>query len=128
MNNVTYIGEIPFSLLNISSLRKVALVRNNLNGSLPHEMCHKLPQLEIFRMNTNQLEGSIPRSIGNCTMLEGLYLEENFLTGTLNMLSSYLNNLHKIYLTYPFTINHYPSFLFISYPFSLISLSFMILS
>lgn len=75
-----YTGEIPFSLFNISSLIVVDLDKNNLNGSLPQEMCHQLPQLAIFSVHANHFEGIIPRSIGNCT-LQYLSLTDNFFTG-----------------------------------------------
>jgi len=74
-------GEIPFSLFNISSLRVISLARNNLNGTLPNEMCHQLPQLEIFTLDGNHFEGAIPRSIGNCTLLQTLILLDNLLSG-----------------------------------------------
>jgi len=74
-------GEIPFSLFNISSLREISLMGNNLNGTLPDEMCNQLPQLEFFYINDNYLEGTIPRSIGNCTSLQELYFGNNFFTG-----------------------------------------------
>jgi Leucine-rich repeat (LRR) protein len=77
-----YIGEIPLSLFNISSLIEINLDGNNLNGTLPHEMCNQLPQLEIFTLYGNHFEGAIPRSIGNCTLLQTLTLQDNFFSGT----------------------------------------------
>jgi len=74
-------GEIPFSLFNISSLRDISLGSNNLNGTLPDEMCNQLPQLEFFYINDNYLEGTIPRSIGNCKSLQKLYLQNNLFRG-----------------------------------------------
>jgi len=74
-------GEIPFALFNISSLRDISLGSNNLNGTLPDEMCNQLPQLELFFLYNNFLEGTIPRSIGNCTLLQKLYLQNNLFTG-----------------------------------------------
>lgn len=76
-----HIGEIPISLFNISSLRVISLLGNNLNGILPHETCNQLPQLKSFFLHNNYLEGTIPRSIGNCTSLQELYLYNNFFTG-----------------------------------------------
>lgn len=74
-------GEIPVSLFSISSLREISLDGNNLNGTLPDEMCHQLPQLEIFTLLGNHFEGAIPRSIGNCTLLQTLTLQDNFFSG-----------------------------------------------
>ncbi|KEH26029.1 putative protein kinase RLK-Pelle-LRR-XII-1 family [Medicago truncatula] len=88
-----HIGEIPISLFNISSLRVISLLGNNLNGILPHETCNQLPQLKSFFLHNNYLEGTIPRSIGNCTSLQELYLYNNFFTGSLPMEIGHLNQL-----------------------------------
>jgi len=76
-----YTGEIPLSIFNISSLREINLDNNNLIGNLPPEMCQQLPQLQMFTIMFNHFEGSIPRSIGNCTLLLMLVLQHNFFTG-----------------------------------------------
>jgi LRR receptor-like serine/threonine-protein kinase FLS2 len=76
-----YVGEIPFSLFNISSLREISLNGNNLNGSLSNEMCHQLTQLNTFSLRSNDYGGSIPRSIENCTSLQHLSLTDNFFSG-----------------------------------------------
>ena len=63
------------------SLRIVDFGVNHLKGNLPDEMCHQLPLLEVFVATVNQLEGSIPKSISNCTSLQILNLENNSFTG-----------------------------------------------
>ena len=75
------IGGIPSFLWNMPSLRYVNFGSNHLKGNLPEEMCHQLPLLEVFDVDGNQLEGSIPRSISNCTSLKELYLDINSFTG-----------------------------------------------
>jgi LRR receptor-like serine/threonine-protein kinase FLS2 len=72
-------------------LKIVNLGGNNLNGTLPSELCHSLPQLEIFVLSANRFEGSIPLSIGNCTSLKFLDLDDNHFSGTLDFLSLYLS-------------------------------------
>jgi len=84
--HVTYVGKIP-SLNNMTSLRMVELANNNLNGRLSNDFFNQLPQLENFTLAYNQFEGSIPRSIGNCTSLINLHLESNFFTGMFYFLS-----------------------------------------
>ena len=74
-------GEIPLSLFNISSLREINLDDNNLNGTLRDDMCYRLFQFKMFSLSDNHFEGVIPRSIGNCTSLQELYLQNNFFTG-----------------------------------------------
>ncbi|KAI9077444.1 hypothetical protein K1719_040593 [Acacia pycnantha] len=63
------------------SLRVVDFGINHLKGNLPDEICHQLPFLEVLGVVGNQLEGSIPQSIANCTSLKGLYLDINSFTG-----------------------------------------------
>ncbi|KEH19799.1 LRR receptor-like kinase family protein, putative [Medicago truncatula] len=77
-------GEIP-SLDNMTSLRVVEFGFNNLNGRLPNDFFNQLPQLEYCILNNNQFEGSIPRSIGNCTSLIHIYLASNFLTESFSL-------------------------------------------
>lgn len=60
---------------------EIVLEGNDLKGTLPGEMCNQLPQLEKFTLFGNHFEGSIPRSIGNCTLLQTLTLQDNFFTG-----------------------------------------------
>lgn len=65
----------------MTSLRIINFGHNNLHGTLPPELCNQLPLLEGLNLNGNQLEGSIPKSIINCTLLTGLYLGDNLFTG-----------------------------------------------
>ncbi|XP_028801501.1 probable LRR receptor-like serine/threonine-protein kinase At3g47570 [Neltuma alba] len=58
----------------------VGLDNNHLKDNLPEEMCHDLPLLEVFGVDDNQLEGSIPNLISNCTSLKRLYLDGNSFT------------------------------------------------
>jgi len=71
----------------MTSLRVVKVGFNNLNGSLPNDFFNHHPQLEHFILNNNQFEGSIPRSIGNCTSLIYLDLSANFFTGMFYFIS-----------------------------------------
>ncbi|KEH15584.1 LRR receptor-like kinase family protein [Medicago truncatula] len=64
----------------MTSLRVVKFGYNSLNGSLPNDFFNQHPQLENLILNNNQFEGSIPRSIGNCTSLIYLVLASNFFT------------------------------------------------
>ncbi|XP_028788634.1 receptor kinase-like protein Xa21 [Neltuma alba] len=63
------------------SLKHIGLGINHLKGNLSEEMCNQLPLLEVFSVAVNQLEGSIPQSISNCTSLKELYLDGNSFTG-----------------------------------------------
>jgi len=74
----------------MTSLRLVKLGYNNLNGSLPNDFFNQHPQLENFILNNNQIEGSISRSIGNCTSLTILALHSNYFIGMFYFLSQHI--------------------------------------
>ncbi|CAK8530744.1 unnamed protein product [Lathyrus sativus] len=105
-------GEIPVPLFNISSLIQINLDANDLNGTLPDEMCHQLPQLEIFTLYGNRLEGTIPRSIGNCTLLQNLSLHDNFFSGSIPMEIGNLKQLQLLQLGNNRLSGHVPSNVF----------------
>lgn len=85
----TRAGNIP-SLYNMTSLRVVRFDENYLNGSLPNDFFNQLPKLENFTLYSNQFQGSIPQSIGNCSSLIFLGLAGNFFTGKLHLLLTHL--------------------------------------
>ncbi|XP_054776330.1 receptor kinase-like protein Xa21 [Prosopis cineraria] len=62
-------------------------------------MCHRLPLLEIFDVVSNQFEGSIPKSINNCTFLKELCLDNNSFTGFVHKGIGELNNLNILDLS-----------------------------
>ncbi|KAI4357157.1 hypothetical protein L6164_001124 [Bauhinia variegata] len=91
-------SEIPFYFFNMSSIRVFRLHNNNLHGSLPQELCHYLPQLEIFDISYNYFDGNIPRQIDNCTLLKKLCLAENSFTGSIPKEIGVLSNLEMLQL------------------------------
>ncbi|XP_022721743.1 receptor-like protein 12 [Durio zibethinus] len=70
-------GPIPSCLGNISSLSSLDLQKNNFSGSLPDFA--KATQLYWLQLNDNKLEGKLPRSLANCTILQVLNLGNNAL-------------------------------------------------
>ncbi|PSR98712.1 Receptor kinase-like protein Xa21, processed [Actinidia chinensis var. chinensis] len=91
-------GPIPSSIFNISSLKRIILVRNNFFGSLPGNMCLRLPMLEELNFNNNKLGGSIPGDIGNCSSLATIDLSRNIFTGLISEGIGKLTNLEALYL------------------------------
>ncbi|CAJ1949567.1 unnamed protein product [Sphenostylis stenocarpa] len=78
-NNLT--GTIPLEVFNLSSLfDKLALSHNSLSGSIP-EKVGKLKNIDFLDMSLNHLSGHIPSGIGECMMIEYLYLQGNSLQG-----------------------------------------------
>ncbi|XP_028789444.1 probable LRR receptor-like serine/threonine-protein kinase At3g47570 [Neltuma alba] len=59
-------------------------------------MCHQLPLLEVFGVVNNQLDGSIPKSISNCTSLLALYLDLNSFSGFIPKEIANLNKLEEL--------------------------------
>lgn len=75
-------GTVPdFSL---SDLKFLFLGSNMLSGSFERLLSTFSPdKLQLLSVDTNQLTGTIPASLGNYTLLTFLYLQYNQLTGTL---------------------------------------------
>ncbi|KAI5078692.1 hypothetical protein GOP47_0006363 [Adiantum capillus-veneris] len=85
-NNLS--GGIPPALFtNSTSLLTLSLCANRLSGSIPpllissSQAGHHLPRLQNLFLWGNNLTGSIPRSLGNCTSLVDLELNTNQLSG-----------------------------------------------
>ncbi|PIN07251.1 Serine/threonine protein kinase [Handroanthus impetiginosus] len=69
------------------------------------EICLKLPAIQGLYLGQNRLTGSIPRELGNCSSLEELYLPENMFTGEIpseigNLLNLETLDLDTNYLTH----------------------------
>ncbi|KAK9175097.1 hypothetical protein WN944_027103 [Citrus x changshan-huyou] len=80
----TYLsGSIPWSLYNISFLERIDLSSNSLSGTLPNDICIRLPKLETLYLGANQFFGHIPSSLSECTRLQILWLSDNQFTGRL---------------------------------------------
>jgi len=97
-------GPIPPSIGKLKSLQSLVLAMNHLNGSIPREIFQlslsyldlssnslsgPLPsQINLQNLNQlylfgNQLSGEIPESIGNCVVLQDLWLGNNFFNGSI---------------------------------------------
>ncbi|CAL4958212.1 unnamed protein product [Urochloa decumbens] len=120
-------GPIPASIGNLDSLLALDLSMNRLNSSIPKDM-FKLPVISVYLnlahnslsgllpsevgklgnlnqlvLSGNQLSGEIPDTIGDCTVLQLLWLDNNSFKGTipqslknikgLNALNLSMNNL-----------------------------------
>ncbi|KAJ8761358.1 hypothetical protein K2173_001487 [Erythroxylum novogranatense] len=80
-NNLT--GSIPSTVFNISSLQEFIFSNNSMYGTLPMDLCRRLPSLEHMFLYGNAFAGSIPRDMGNCTMLKQLRFGLNRFTGNI---------------------------------------------
>ncbi|KAH1032753.1 hypothetical protein J1N35_044927 [Gossypium stocksii] len=85
-NNMS--GTIPECLGNYSyGLQFINLQANSFHGKIPDSFTNNM--LKNLLLNDNQLEGSLPRSLANCTSLEVLNLGNNNLTDTFSPLVSF---------------------------------------
>ncbi|KAK3419903.1 hypothetical protein EUGRSUZ_G00662 [Eucalyptus grandis] len=93
-NNLS--GYIPPEIMGLSSLSIcLDLSRNSLIGSLPKEV-GKLQNLGKLRLDGNRLSQHIPSSIGSCTSMERLYVQDNFFEGPLPSIMSSMRGLQVL--------------------------------
>ncbi|CAL4911034.1 unnamed protein product [Urochloa decumbens] len=76
-------GSIPIEIFKLPLLsRYLAFVYNSLSGPLPSEV-GRLRNLNNLALTGNQLSGKIPDSIGECTVLQSLWLDNNSFEGSI---------------------------------------------
>ena len=88
-------GTIPSSIFNLSSIEVFDVIMNQIQGSLPSSLGITLPNLQIFGVGINLLTGSIPISISNATKLHQLAFSANSFTGKVPPLEK-LRDLEKL--------------------------------
>ncbi|XP_037480139.1 receptor kinase-like protein Xa21 [Triticum dicoccoides] len=89
-------GQIPIAVFNISTLSLILdLSYNNFEGSIPQEIGH-LKNLVEFHAESNMLSGEIPVGLGECQLLQNIYIQNNFLNGTIPSLLSQLKGLQNL--------------------------------
>ncbi|XP_057873128.2 receptor-like protein 12 [Cryptomeria japonica] len=86
-------GSIPAEIGEYRKLGYLSLSRNHLNGSIPPSIC-QIPWLYFLDLSNNKLTGNIPTCnilacnipayVENCTLIEMLNLENNYLEGKLS--------------------------------------------
>ncbi|CAL5013134.1 unnamed protein product [Urochloa decumbens] len=92
-------GSIPKEILDLPSLSWYMDLSNNfLSGPLPAEV-GVLANLNSLHLSGNQLSGQIPDSIGNCEVLEFLFLDMNSFEGGIPQTLAKLKGLNILNLT-----------------------------
>lgn len=89
LSNMKHIRDVTISRTNLSgvvpklwhpNITSIDLSGNNLNGTIPSSM-GRLVHLRTLDLSSNQLSGSIPSSVGKLLHLEKLALASNKLSG-----------------------------------------------
>src|SRR5436853_4138149 len=94
--------------VNASRVTEILLKFNNMNGSIPSSIGN-LTNLELLGLYVNQLSGHIPSSIGNLVNLEFLNLDDNQLSGNIPSSIGNLVNLITLVLGYNQLTGNIPS-------------------
>ncbi|GEM_PF-2615133 len=76
---------------------EIELDKNNLDGTIPSSL-GQLTFLEFLKLDTNNISGSIPVELGNLAVLQQLYLSGNQLTGNIPSSLGLLSNLRWLNL------------------------------
>ena len=74
-------GPVPAWLNTMSRLESLSLWGNNLSGPIPD--LSGMDSLDLLKLQSNNLSGGIPASLGNMRSLRGLYLQNNPLGGSI---------------------------------------------
>eukprot|EP01018_Ginkgo_biloba_P040069 Gb_10377 [translate_table: standard] len=84
-------GKIPSELWSLKNLTHLDLCRNSLSGSL--SSIGNLSKLVFLNLERNNITGSIPMEVSECSMLQVLKLDHNLLEGELPHSIGTLKNL-----------------------------------
>jgi len=92
-------GDLPTSLLQNSNLLYIYMRRNSMTVHLPTVLAPgTLPSIFALWLDTNIVNGGIPSSISNHTMLASLSITNATLTGTLPSELGQLAGLRRVWL------------------------------
>ncbi|GLU19498.1 hypothetical protein SLE2022_357470 [Rubroshorea leprosula] len=92
-------GLLPEIIGNLSgclqlSLEELYLGGNIIKGPFLPDMTKKFSSLRILYLYDTQLSGTVPKSIGLLSNLEGIYISSNYLNGTIS--ESHFSTLSKL--------------------------------
>ncbi len=77
---------------------EVRMLFNNLEGSLPSSL-GQLQELKVLELSFNKINGTLPKELGSLQKLEILALNGNFLTGTIPASYGQLKSLKQLHLS-----------------------------
>ncbi|KAL7211337.1 hypothetical protein ACSBR2_014252 [Camellia fascicularis] len=76
-----FLGSIPPTIFNISSLELINFSYNMMFGIRPEDLCVFLSKLEFLALFENEFDGQIPSNLGECRELQIISLSYNKFTG-----------------------------------------------
>ncbi|RLM86726.1 receptor-like protein kinase BRI1-like 3 [Panicum miliaceum] len=82
-NNITGPNPLPVLAAGCPLLEVIDLGSNELDGEIMEDLCSSLPSLRKLFLPNNYLNGTVPKSLGNCANLESIDLSFNFLEGNI---------------------------------------------
>ncbi|XP_024539895.1 receptor-like protein kinase BRI1-like 3 [Selaginella moellendorffii] len=89
----------PVLSFHCDNLQMLDLSLNSMTGSLPEDICSRLPKLQHLILWGNNLEGRIPPTIGDCSELVTLHLSHNNLSGVIPEEISRLKKMYTLVLS-----------------------------
>ncbi|KAK3444529.1 hypothetical protein EUGRSUZ_A01336, partial [Eucalyptus grandis] len=97
LTNITHLCNwTGISCNSDGSISEISLSGSSLNGTLDALNFALFPNLTCFNVNNNNLEGSIPSSIGNLSQLRFLNLSGNFFEGAIPRSIGQVRKLEKL--------------------------------
>ncbi|KAK3017043.1 hypothetical protein RJ639_006255 [Escallonia herrerae] len=91
-------SELPKAIFNVSSLVILDLGYNEIEGSLPKDVCSLLSSLELFRLYSNRVSGKMPSPLSDCSSLQILDFSLNSFTGSIPGDIWNVSTLQELYL------------------------------
>ncbi|KAL8551139.1 hypothetical protein ACS0TY_000282 [Phlomoides rotata] len=96
LSSNNFIGSIPDSLSNLTSLRLLNLSHNSIHGSIPPAL-GRMTNLEQLDLSSNQLSRGIPQTLTSLTFLVALNLSHNYLIGPIPQANQFLTFSNESY-------------------------------
>ena len=96
--NNSLTNHIPDAIFNSSKIELISLYLNRLSGYLPLSIGNWLPNLKVLYLWGNEIEGIIPSSISNASMLTELEFGANYFFGSIPNTLGNLRHLERLNL------------------------------
>lgn len=104
-------GILPKEVVSISSLSQLLdLSHNSFSGPVPLEISN-LKNLAWLDISHNKLSGKIPSTLGECDVLQYLFLQDNYLDGPIPAQFSNLKGIQEVDLSHNNLSGKIPDFL-----------------